>query len=317
MSGRSFVAILTCATVCFVQKLCFAQGPPDVGHQVALDLQAGKYNEAEKLVRDALRETPRDPRLWTLDGITRVRLNQKEKALSSFQHALQLSPDYLPALEGAAQLEHEAGSDNAVPLLNRILKLRPNDETSHAMLSEIAFRKGDCETARNEYAASQSSSPETYGAWKDLGDCRVSRKRTLEAVPVFERLTKLQADSCDALYELAVVQFLSGGYSAVIKTLDAPPGKEFDSEVLALLGEAYEALGDQEHAVSALRRAIAKDPEVSHYYAELAYIYQAHQSFEEGIAIANEGLRRNPSAAPLYVARHSVLRIACQESNEC
>lgn len=303
MSRRSSVAILTCATVCFGQKLCFSQQPVDIGHQAALDLQAGKYDEAKVLVDHALRETPRDPRLWALDGITLVRLNQKDQALDSFRHALQLSPDYLPALEGAAQLEYEVASDEAVPLLKRILKQRPGDRTSHAMLAEIAFKRGDCEMARDEYAASQLVSTRSAGALKEFGSCLVRQKRMLEAVPVFERLSELEPESSRALYELAVVQFLNGRYSAVIKILESIIIRGADADALALLGEAYEVISDTEHAIGALRRAIATSPNVSEYYADLAYIYQAHRDFQQGIAVVDAGLERNPNAASLYVAR--------------
>jgi cytochrome c-type biogenesis protein CcmH/NrfG len=59
-------------------------------------------------------------------------------ALASYQSALKIAPDYLPALEGAAQLEYDADNASAIPLLQRVLRLRPDDLTSHAMLAVLA-----------------------------------------------------------------------------------------------------------------------------------------------------------------------------------
>lgn len=268
-----------------------------------MDLQAGKYDDAKVLIEHALRERPRDPRLWTLDGITLVRLNQKDHALESFRHALQLSPDYLPALEGAAQLEYEVAPDKAVPLLKKILKQRPEDRTSHAMLAEISFKNGDCEAARDEYAASQLSPPQSSGALKEFGSCLVQQKRIQEALPVFQRLSELEPENRRALYELAVVQFLNGRYTTAIKILESLLARGPDADAFALLGEAYEAISDTEHAIGALRRAISTKPDVPEYYADLAYIYQAQRDFQQGIDIVNAGLQRNPKAASLYLAR--------------
>ena len=62
---------------------------------------------------------------------------QTAEALQSFQRALKIDPNYMAALEGAAQLHYEAGSRRAVPLLNRILQRRPGEPTAHAMLAVL------------------------------------------------------------------------------------------------------------------------------------------------------------------------------------
>jgi tetratricopeptide (TPR) repeat protein len=309
---RRLSGLLSCfgARICRLCALVLACGiagfprqATDVGHQIALDLQAGRYEEARESADQALKRAPRDPRLWTLDGIALANLKQKEQALAAFQKALQLSPDYLPALEAAAQLQYEAGSDAAEPLLRQILKQRPDDQTSHAMLAAIAFRKGDCPRARDEFAASRAISNDSFEAWRECGKCLVRQKRISQAVPVFEHLAQLQPDNQQAHYELAVVYFLDGQYAAVIKALEPVSTRDDSGEALALLGEAYEATFETTKAIAALRQAIAASPKASDYYADLAYIFQAHRQFREGLSVADEGLHKDPDAAPLYVVR--------------
>ena len=74
-------------------------------------------------------------------------IGKRAEALQSFQRALKIDPNYLAALEGAAQAQYEAGSRRAVPLLNRILRLRPDDPTAHAMLAVLEYREGNCRAA--------------------------------------------------------------------------------------------------------------------------------------------------------------------------
>ncbi len=280
--------------------LCWqaSHGKPDIGHEIALDLQAGNFAEARELLQRALKQSPKDARLWTFDGIALAQLKQPDAALKSFDRALALAPDYLPALEGAAQLEFQAGSARAPALLNQIVKLRPGDQTSHAMLAEIAFKQGDCETAKKESLL--SAAPSEAQGLKEFGGCLVNRKRFVEALPVYQGLVELDSGSEKSLYSLAVVEFLAGRYSQVIQTLSQDSS---DADTLELLGEAYEFTGQSEKAMDLIKRAIAISPEAPGYYTDFAYICLAHGKFQAGLDTVNQGLQKLPSAAPLYVAR--------------
>jgi tetratricopeptide (TPR) repeat protein len=282
----------------------WAQNSIDIGHLVVSHLQSGKYVEAKDLVERALKNSPSDARLWTLDGLTLVRLRLEDDALAAFERALQISPDYLPALEGAAEIAYQAGKGEAAPLLRRVLKLRPNDQMAHAMLAGTAFKQGDCETAKIEFAASQSPLTREVSGLEEFGACLVKQKRIAEALPVFEHLCELQPTSAKALYQFAVVQFLTGHYAGAVTTLTSPAFEASpDADALDLLAEAYESLSDTQRARAASRQAIALRPSVPRYYADLAYICLAHQQFQQGLEVANEGLQRNPNAASLYVVR--------------
>lgn len=280
-----------------------AQNPSDVGHLVASDLATGKYTEARELLDTALKKSPRDARLWTLNGLALVRLGNQRAALVSYKTALQISPDYLPALESAAEIEYETADAGAAELLRRILRVRPADKTSHGMLAAIAFKQGKCETAAKEFAQSQQSAPPA-SALEELGACLVKQKRAAEAVSVFQRLSELQPGDENALYKLAVVQFLAGHYGDVITTLRPMLAKPApDADALELAGEAYEAASDTPHAMDALLQAINSMPDNSRYYVELANLCLAHGASQVGITVLNTGLHRLPGSAPLYLAR--------------
>lgn len=297
MPLRRLAAVFLCIPLLSEQKTA------DIGHVIASALQAGDYTHARELAERALKKSPRDARLWTLDAVALVRLGEANKARAAFRRALEISPDYVPALEGAAKMEFEAENGDATPFLRRILKVRPDDQTSHAMLAVIAFRQGDCEAAREEYARSHPGATQEIQALEEFGACLVKQKRTLESAPVFERLRELQPGNEKALYDAAVVQFLVGRYNSVITMLGPTLTETSDTDALELLGEAYEAVSDTNRAVASLRQAIAINPNVTRYYGDLAYIFLAHRDFQLGLDILNVGLQRMPAAAPLYVAR--------------
>jgi tetratricopeptide (TPR) repeat protein len=291
-----------------ITLLTYAQPGSDIGHLIASELHAGNYEKAKDLSQEALKHSPRDARLWTLDGIALVHLHDDPGALIAFQRALKLDPSYLPALEAAAELEYKAGNDGAAALLRQILKLRPDDRTAHAMLAGIAFTHGNCDEARDEFAKSQATVPNDVAPLQEFGSCLVKQKRNADALPVFAALSERQPGNSKGLYNLAVVEFLTGRYADVINTLtSAASGETLDADALDLLAEAYESVSDEGNARKALERAIAISPDVPRYYLDLAYICLEQRQFERGLEIVNAGLKDVPNAASLYVARGLLL----------
>ena len=267
-------------------------------------LQAGDNEQALTLVHTQLQAWPKDVRLWALEGIALTHLGRNREALAAFNKALAISPDYLAALEGAAELEYKAGSGRAVPLLNRILKIRPDEPTTHAMLAALAYKKHDCGTAVEHFRksgpvlASQPTALEEYGA------CLIDLQKPDEALPIFEQLVALRPNDPHARYNLAIVQFSAQHSPDAINTLQplldvsAP-----DPDVLDLASAAYEETGDTPRAVSLLRQAIVANPQKVKYYVDFAALSYKHESFQVGVEMINAGLTRLPKAAPLYIAR--------------
>ncbi len=118
-------------------------------------LAARDYDKAVELSRAALQDSPGNAQLWTLQGIAFASKGDNKQALSAFQQALKISPTNIAALAGAAQVEYMAGSPGAVPLLNRLLQLRPGDPTGHAMLAVLEYRQGNCTGCRPQFPESR------------------------------------------------------------------------------------------------------------------------------------------------------------------
>jgi tetratricopeptide (TPR) repeat protein len=266
-------------------------------------LKAGKYEDARKLLDAALTQSPRDVRLWTLNGYALTRLGQKSQALESYKHALRISPAYLAALEGAAEIEYQNRTQEAVPLLQRIVKIHPDDKTSHAMLAGLAFKRNDCNAAVEEFEKSEPLIDSKVSALQEYGSCLVRLNRTQQAIAVFTRISDLEISDPGARYNLAVVQSLAGRYADVIKTLSPVTTAVSDPEALDLLAEAYEANSDTPRAVETLRRAIIANPDEARFYVDFADICMAHASYKVGVDMVNAGLKRLPDSASLYLAR--------------
>jgi tetratricopeptide (TPR) repeat protein len=267
-------------------------------------LQARENEQALTLVHTQLQAWPKDVRLWALEGIAFTQLGRDREALVAYNKALAISPDYLAALEGAAELEYKAGSSRAVPLLNRILKVRPDEPTTHAMLAALAYKKHDCAEAVEHFQKSAPVLSSQPTALEEYGACLTDLQKPDDAIPVFQQILALQPSDPRARYNLAVAQFTAQHSPDAIATLQplldasAP-----DPDVLDLASAAYEETGDTPRAVNLLREAIVASPHKVKYYVDFAALSYKHESFQVGVEMIDAGLTQLPKAAPLYIAR--------------
>src|SRR5215471_7528092 len=70
-------------------------------------LRTKSYPQALELAQSARRQWPKDVRILVLEGMALNGLGRGSEALASFHGALEISPDYVPALEAAAEIEYK------------------------------------------------------------------------------------------------------------------------------------------------------------------------------------------------------------------
>ena len=281
-----------------------AQDVTNAAGAIAAALRSKNYEEAMNLSRSALQKTPNDPRILTMEGLASSGLGNDGDALRAYQAALKVAPNYVPALEGAAQIEYSRGDDGAAALLERLLVVRPDDPTSHAMLGVLAFKKNDCESAVEHFQKAGEVVEEQAAALGQYGTCLVRLQRPEEAIPLFQKVVTSEPDDAHARYSLAAAEFLAHKSQDSIETLqslltEAKP----DPEVLALASQAYEDLDKTPEAVKLLHQAITLAPQNPNYYLDFATLSFNHSSYQVGVDMLNFGLTQIPNSAALYAAR--------------
>ena len=115
--------------------------------------------------------------------------------------------------------QYNAGSDRAVTLLNRILKSRPDDPTSHAMLAALSFKRHDCKAAVAHFRASSDLISSQRSALDQYGFCLVSLDRAKDAVPIYQRVLSSAMEDPQARLHLAAAQSLADQPQDAIATL--------------------------------------------------------------------------------------------------
>jgi tetratricopeptide (TPR) repeat protein len=281
-----------------------AQTTADRIASITSALQAGEFEKAQQLLQPELTRNPKSAQLWTLRGLALSGKGDKKGALGAFRRALGIAPDYLPALEGAAQIEYDSGDKDAVVLLRRVLKLLPHDPTSHAMLAVLANRQGDCAVAVQHFEQSGPLLDSQPGALQEYGACLLRLKENEKAVTTFSRALAQSNGDAGARYRLASVLMIAQRPTDALQTLQPLLQENTPSaEVLELAAMAHEASGHTPEAVRILRQAIVTNPHDINLYLDFANISMDHQSYQVGVDMINAGLRAEANAAALYIAR--------------
>jgi tetratricopeptide (TPR) repeat protein len=279
------------------------QATSDEVQAITSALRSRDFDKALQLLQPALQNSPNNPQLWMLQGLAASGKRDSKAALASYQHALGISPDYLPALEGAAQIEYEAGSADAIPLLEHVLQVRPNDATSHAMLAILAEKNGDCATAVKHFAQIGSMVNSHPEALQGYGVCLLRLKQNDDAIRVFQQLMASHPDDIRCRRALAAVQLAADKPQDALATVQPLLNANPDVSTMRLASAIYEANKETPNAVKILRDAIVKDPSQTGLYVDFAQLALDHQSFQTGVEMINSGLKLQPGAAQLYMAR--------------
>lgn len=271
--------------------------------QIASALRDRQYDRALELLTPALKESPQNAQLLTMQGVALAGRDQKTEALASFRRALKISPNNIIALQGAAQIEYDNGNASGIPLLKHLIELRPDDLTSHGMLAVLEYQQGNCAGAVSHFEKAAPLFDQRPPALHAYGTCLARLKRFDKAADVFQKSLALNPDDRRERQVVASIQVMAHNPAQALKTLDPLLGVSPDATTLELASAAYESAHDTEKSVDTLRQAILLDPRNVTLYVDFAAIAATHQSFAVGINVVNDGINLLPSAAPLYFAR--------------
>ena len=292
------------ASLLLACSLGFGQAPSPSVSNLMQALRSGDYATALHISDELLRNNPKSPRLWTLRAAALDRSGKRSESLAAYRHALSLAPDFLPALEGAAELQYKAQSDDAIPLLRRIVALQPANPTAHAMLGALEARQKHCGPAVEDFSAASALVDTQPDALMAYGACLAHLDRHAEAVDQFQKLLAARPASPTVRYDLALEQWRSSAQVDPLTTLQPlleaqPP----DARALRLAAAIHESRNETPQAVKLLRESILADSSDEAGYLDFATLAFTHGSYSVGVDMVSAGLTRLPKSAGLYMAR--------------
>lgn len=330
-------------------SLAAQSSAPPASYEQALSLiRSQQIEPGIAMLREILKESPSDIKAHNLLGIALTTAGSIEEANTHFRKAIELKPEFYPALKNLAINEMKLNrTEEAKAHFVEALKFGPDDPVTHLALGEIYFQaKQYAEAVKHydqsrelpfrdprmtlNYAASlfESKMPEqASGVLEKLPNVADSICR-FEAGMIFVRLGNYERassqfesalkdypDPYEIAFNLTLSYIKSKKYKAAITTaLEIIAKGHRKAELYNLLSQAYEGNGQTIEAYNALRTATQIDPKDENNYLDLATLCVDHANYELGLEIVNIGIRNLPQSDRLYFQRGTLLAMTGQPS---
>jgi len=183
-------------------------------------LDAGKPEAALQSLRGMLRESPNDPSLNNLMGLTQLALKNGVRAVRHFQVAYKIDKQVATGLNLSSALIETGDYDRAVHLLNQLIKQAEKDD--YAYKERILHNLGYCYLKQNRlakaeqwYHQSLEENPTFFPSHLELARLYERSKRPAMALKAYRR----SMDYCLVCFE--PVQALATLYLKMGKPEDA------------------------------------------------------------------------------------------------
>ncbi|MDR1605659.1 MAG: tetratricopeptide repeat protein [Streptococcaceae bacterium] len=199
--------------------------------------------------------------------------------------------------------------DQALALLYRIEPADENYVAALVMIADIYQADGIWEAALDklEAAAELTDSPLVTFA---IGELYYNQSKWQEAIAAFVTLSQRQILSLTkvSIYQRIGTAYASlGEFENAAKFLEKSLEIDHDDTVLFELAQINLAIGEVTRAIDYFKQLDALAPDFEGYAYPYAQALIEENDFDQAFAIAQEGLRKNPTDVPLL---HLISRIA-------
>jgi tetratricopeptide (TPR) repeat protein len=299
-------------------------------------LQAGRREEAERLLQQVLAAEPRHAdslhllgviggqtgrHAWAADMISRaiainprhvsyhsnlgVALRQQgrlDEAIASFRAALDLRPDNAEAHNNLGiALGDQARPDEAVACFRRAIELDPTYLGAHTNLGNALKAQGRLDEAIASYHRAVALDPNRPGAHNNLGTALRQQGRVDAAVACFHRAIERDANYVLAHNNLGIAfkeqALLDDAAACFHRALGLSPGfAEAHNNLGTVLGEQAR----QDAAIACYRQAIALSPDFAEAHNNLGTALRSLQRLDEAVASYRRAVRLDPEYADAH-----------------
>jgi tetratricopeptide (TPR) repeat protein len=297
-----------------------------------------QWDDGLALVLRLLKSDPHNTKELNLAGLALTGKGDIQQANEYFSKALTVTPGFVAALKNLAINEfNQKQYDSAQKHLLAAQKEAPGDPVVELYLGEIAYRQHKFQRAAEALSRSPDFVLRNANVAAYLAVSYLEINQHQKALEILDRLTPeaVEPQSQFAL-GLALEQFglaersipyleavrqrypdsYDIGFDLVLGYIEAKDflkaievskdlighGRE-TSELNNVLAEAYEGNNEIQHAVDALRRAIALDPADEENYLDFASLCMNQRSLQAGMTVIQVALETHPKSDRLIFMR--------------
>lgn len=306
-------------------------------------LNKGDYDKAISIANAWEKKQPKNPIVYFLQGRSYAGKNDVTKARDNFEKALDIQPDYFPAVLNLAQLDligkdpqeakqrlevflqHNKSNMRAmvaiaeiaasqkqgkeyVDWLRKASTAEPDALLPHAKLADYFLANGDREEALRVARDAVNSNPNNPAALDLLGATQLALKDAKGALATYDKLVKIAPNVPISYLRLALAQLMEGkpedARTSLTKALELKPDFIQAMDAMVRL-DLLENKGDE--ALKLTRELQARQPKSPLGYDREADILMLQKHYAQAVKSYEEALTRGGGSAVMIKLHRAMI----------
>ncbi|MGE0408850.1 MAG: tetratricopeptide repeat protein [Amphiplicatus sp.] len=204
---------------------------------------------------------------YTKSGTDYLDKDDLGRANVQFQNALKINEEYLPALEGLAEIaEKRQDFQGMFGILQRIVRLDPQNADAHVKMGKLLLISSDESGALEAADKALSIDPESADALALKAAVRLKLDDAAGAVDLARQALAVDPANVEAVAVVAAERSKAGDHKAALAEIDALLEKKPETAVLQLLRiELLTKLGREDEVLAAHQNLIELFPDTTAY----------------------------------------------------
>lgn len=267
--------------------------------------ELGRYEEAIKVLKQAVRVIPDDRDSWWWLADSYKELGETENAIKAYKQCVRITPDNTSALFLLGCNQEKLGRHKeSAETFKQLIKVEPDDASNHRFLGLAYHNLERYQEAIEAYKKGMTIDPNYSHSYTNLGHTYNTLGRYQEAMELYTQAINI--DPNDALVyfvynELGNVLRKLGSFDKAAESykqaIKIKP--DFDSAYFNL-ALVYNDLGNHVEAIEAYKQIIRVDPNNAGVFNGLGVAYNDLEHYEEAIQAYKKAINLNPRYAIAY-----------------
>jgi len=232
-------------------------------------------------------------------GLSHHQAGRLPDAAAIYRQVLLQNPNHVEALHLLGLIAGQYGNDDqAIDLIGRAIRLKPDLANAHSNLGNSLMRKGRLDEAVASYRRAIELKPDYFAAYCNLAAALKNQGHLDESIAASNRAIQLNPNSAEAYNNLGNAQENKGEFglaiSAFQRAIELNPN---DAGAFCNLGGLLNAIGRVDQAISLCRRAVQLQPDRAEAHNNLGIALMNKGELDEAEAALQRAVRLKPDYA--------------------